>query len=404
MEMPTNKRIVLGVSGGIAAYKSPEIVRRLRERGCEVRVVMTDAACRFITALTLQAVSGRPVRRALLDEGAEAAMGHIELARWAELILIAPTTADLMARLAHGHADDLLTATCLASTAPIAIAPAMNQQMWQAPPTRGNLERLVTNGVRVLGPGVGDQACGDVGPGRMLDPNEIVERALGLLGAGPLTGLAVLVTAGPTREAIDPVRYISNRSSGKMGYSVAAAAAESGGRVLLVSGPTALPSPAGVERVAVTTAQEMHAQVMAHAPASDIFVAAAAVADYTPAAPARSKLKKRAERMSLPLIRTADIVAAVAALPGGPFTVGFAAETDDLEANARAKLEAKSLDMIAANRVGSAVGFDREDNALRLLWAGGGVDLGRGPKPQLASDLMRIVAKRYHEKHPAQNS
>jgi phosphopantothenoylcysteine decarboxylase / phosphopantothenate---cysteine ligase len=383
------------VSGGIAAYKSADVVRRLRERGCEVRVVMTAAAREFVTPLTLQAVSGNPVHTELLDDRAEAAMGHIELARWADRVLIAPATADVMARIAHGLAPDLLTTLCLATEAPLVLAPAMNRQMWAAAATRANLEVLLARGVLVIGPGDGSQACGEVGAGRMIEPVDIAEQTMAPATTGRLAGLDVLVTAGPTREAIDPVRFLSNHSSGKMGYAVAAAARAAGARVTLVSGPTALPSPPGVERVNVVSALEMHSAVMERASHARVFFATAAVADYRPARSAPGKIKKDAPGLELSLVRNPDILCEVAALRPGPFTVGFAAETENLEANARAKLEDKGLDLIAANQVGSAgTGFDADDNALVVLWRTGSRDLGTASKIELARGLVALVAER----------
>ena len=421
--------IILGVAGGIAAYKSPEIVRRLKDAGHEVRVVMTAGAEAFVTPLTFQAVSGEPVHRDLLDESAEAAMGHIELARWADVVLAAPATANLMARLAHGFADDLLTTLCLATAAPVVLAPAMNQQMWRAAATRTNLDVLVERGVRIIGPDAGWQACGDVGPGRMSEPEDIVAAlfaegasASGPLapeapGAGarkaraggadaapaPLAGVRVLVTAGPTREAIDPVRFISNHSSGKMGFAVAAAAHGLGAEVDLVSGPVALDPPPGVGVVPVGSAEEMYREVLSRAADCDIFIATAAVADYTPAAPAPGKLKKEAAPLRLDLRPTPDILAEVAALEDPPFTVGFAAETEDLERHARSKLERKRLDLIAGNRVDrSDLGFDSDRNALLVLWPDGGrADLPAGPKTLLARQLLNLVSERLLAKRTA---
>ncbi len=415
--------IILGVAGGIAAYKSPEIVRRLKDAGHEVRVVMTAGAQAFVTPLTFQAVSGEPVHRDLLDETAEAAMGHIELARWADVVLAAPATANLMARLAHGFADDLLATLCLATAAPIVLAPAMNQQMWRAAATQANLAVLAGRGVRIIGPDAGWQACGDVGPGRMSEPADIVSELLGGDGsaslpagssgsansgpaaesaetaesAAPLAGVRVLVTAGPTREAIDPVRFISNHSSGKMGFAVAAAAHGLGAEVDVVAGPVALEPPPGVGVVPVGSAADMHREVLARAAGCDIFIATAAVADYTPAAPAPGKLKKAASPLSLELRPTPDILAEVAALDDPPFTVGFAAETEDLERHARSKLERKRLDLIAGNRVGdSGLGFDSDRNALLVLWPDGGrADLPAGPKTLLARQLLALVTERF---------
>ena len=398
-----NRRIVLGVAGGIAAYKAADLVRRLRDRDFEVRVVMTAAAREFVAPLTFQALSSNPVHCALLDEQAEAGMGHIELARWADLVLVAPATANVLARLACGFADDLLTTVCLATTAPLVLAPAMNQQMWQASATRANVRLLLDRGVAMLGPGEGDQACGDVGPGRMLEPEEIAARTAVRFGGGALEGVEVLVTAGPTREALDPVRFLTNHSTGKMGYAVAAAAEEEGARVSLVSGPTMLPAPPGIDRIEVTSAEEMYAEVMARAARCDIFIAAAAVADYRPARCAEQKIKKGDGPAALDLVRTADIVAGVAAMGDRPFTVGFAAETESLEAHAKDKLQRKGLDMIAANRVGLPDrGFASERNALTVLWGDGGSrELGLAPKAELARSLIGLVAERYRAEHPA---
>jgi phosphopantothenoylcysteine decarboxylase/phosphopantothenate--cysteine ligase len=398
------KNVLLGVTGGIAAYKAPDLVRRLREQGAEVRVVMTPAATRFVTPLTFQAVSGHPVRDSLWDEAAEAAMGHIELARWADLVLVAPATADCLARLAAGLADDLLATLCLATEAPIHVAPAMNRQMWAHPATVENLAQLRARGVTVLGPAEGAQACGETGAGRMLEPAELVAALAGNGAAGVLQGRRVLVTAGPTREALDPVRYLTNRSSGKMGYAVAAAARAAGAEVVLVSGPVALPAPAGVRVVRVETAAQMHAAVQAELPGIDVFVGAAAVADYRAAEPAGRKIKKRDEALQLALVRNPDILAEVAAATPRPFVVGFAAETEDVEANARHKLEAKRLDLIAANAVGPDRGFDRDDNALRVFWPGGERDLGSGAKSALAGQLVELIAERMRAGHQAQDS
>ncbi|NHA15673.1 bifunctional phosphopantothenoylcysteine decarboxylase/phosphopantothenate--cysteine ligase CoaBC [Thioalkalivibrio sp. XN279] len=400
------KQVLLGVTGGIAAYKAPDLVRRLREQGAEVRVVMTPAAARFVTPLTFQAVSGNPVRDSLWDEAAEAAMGHIELARWADLVLVAPATADFLARLAAGMADDLLTTLCLATEAPLWVAPAMNRQMWANPATQDNIVRLQARGLRVLGPAEGAQACGETGAGRMLEPVEIVAALQGAPtpAEGAMAGRKVMVTAGPTREALDPVRYLTNRSSGKMGYAVARAALEAGAEVVLVSGPVDLPSPPGARVIRVETAAQMRAAVQGELAGTDVFVAAAAVADYRPAQVAASKIKKQADEMQLELLRNPDILAEVAAAAPRPFVVGFAAETNDVEANARKKLEGKRLDMIAANRVGADCGFDREDNALRVLWPGGGEDLGSGAKAGLARRLVEIIAERMRAGHQAENS
>lgn len=399
MNYLSGKHILLGVTGGIAAYKSAELVRRLREQGAAVRVVMTAGAAEFITPLTLQALSGYPVATDLLDPAAEAAMGHIELARWADAVLVAPATANFMARRVHGRGDDLLTAVCLASDAPQAVAPAMNRGMWDDPATRQNIATLEGRGIRVFGPAEGGQACGDSGPGRLLEPEQLTENLAGLFGNAALAGCRVLVTAGPTREALDPVRYLSNRSSGKMGLAVAAAAAEAGAQVTLVTGPVVLQTPSRVERIDVVTAAEMQQAVLERASAVDIFIAAAAVADYRPQFVAAQKLKKSAEKQVLELVRNPDILATVAALEAAPFTVGFAAETGSVERNARHKLQAKSLDMIAANRVGVDLGFDADDNALQVFWKGGSAALEKTRKSRLARQLVALVAERYHHKH-----
>lgn len=391
------ERIVLGVSGGIAAYKAVEIVRRLRERGHEVQVVLTESAAQFVTPLTFQAVSGRAVRSGLWDHAAEAAMGHIELARWAQRILIAPATADLIARMAQGQADDLLTTVLLASAAPVAIAPAMNQQMWAHPSVQANLAVLRQRGVRVIGPARGSQACGDVGEGRMSEPADILAAlfARAADSAGRLAGTRVLITAGPTLEDIDPVRYVGNRSSGKMGFAVAAAAAAEGAEVTLVAGPVPLPTPAGVTRIDVRSALEMHAAVFAALPGQHIFIAAAAVADYRPAAALPNKRKKSGDTWSLELVLNPDILAEVAVSSPRPFVVGFAAETEQVETYARGKLERKRLDMIAANRVGEAgCGFEACDNALSVYWQGGGEEIPLGDKADVAAQLVQLIARR----------
>ncbi|MET0330690.1 MAG: bifunctional phosphopantothenoylcysteine decarboxylase/phosphopantothenate--cysteine ligase CoaBC [Dyella sp.] len=392
------RRILLGVSGGIAAYKACELVRRLRDLDAQVRVVMTESATHFVSATTFQALSGQPVRMALWDASAEAAMGHIELARWAERILIAPASADLIARLATGMANDLLTTLCLASAAPLYLAPAMNQQMWAHPAVQANVASLRARGVHLLGPGSGEQACGDVGDGRMHEPHQLRDALLASFGSGSLAGLEVLVSAGPTYEDIDPVRFIGNRSSGQMGFAVAAAAAQAGARVTLVAGPVCLSTPAGVRRrIDVRSAQEMHRAVLEAAVSADIFVAAAAVGDYRPAQPATQKVKKQAGTpMALELTENPDILASVATMPQRPFLVGFAAETHDLERYARDKLQRKGLDMIAANQVGPGQGFEAADNALSLYWADGTHELPRASKSIIAAQLIAQVAARYH--------
>ena len=396
MHSLTARRLLLIVSGGIAAYKAPEVVRRLREAGAEVRVVMTPGATRFVTPLTLQAVSGHPVRDELFDAAAEAAMGHIELARWCEAVVVAPATADFLARLRAGLADDLASAICLATTAPLLLAPAMNQQMWQHAATVDNLAVLAARGARLCGPASGSQACGETGPGRMVESADIVAAAGALFAAGALAGRRVLVTAGPTREALDPVRYISNHSSGKMGYAVAAAARDAGAAVTLVTGPTRLPAPSGVTRIDVESATDMLAAVLGEVAGCDIFIATAAVADYRPAAASEAKLKRDGAPRALELVPNPDILATVAARADAPFTVGFAAETHDVEAHARDKLARKRIDLIAANEVGGELGFDSEDNTLLVLWAGGREALPRAPKAILARQLLELVATRYH--------
>jgi phosphopantothenoylcysteine decarboxylase/phosphopantothenate--cysteine ligase len=390
-----NLRVLLGVSGGIAAYKAAELTRRLRDAGAEVRVVLTENAARFVSPLTFQALSGQPVRTGLWDEAAEAAMGHIELARWAQQILIVPASADLIARLAHGFADDLLTTLCLASAAPVAVAPAMNQQMWAHPATQDNVATLGARGVVVLGPAAGSQACGEFGPGRLLEADVIVAEIAALHGPKLLSGLQVLVSAGPTHEDIDPVRFIGNRSSGRMGFAVARAAAEQGAQVRLVAGPVHLPTPAGVERNDVRSARDMRAAVMQHIPQSDIFISAAAVGDYRPGETAAHKIKKQGSSLTLTLNENPDILAEIGALKRRPMLVGFAAETDNLEKYARAKLARKNLDLIAANRVDNGAGFDCADNELLLFWPGGSEHLGRDDKQVIARRLIARVAERF---------
>ena len=393
--MLSGKHILLGVTGGIAAYKSAELVRQLRQQGADVRVVMTSAAMEFVTPLTFQALSSHPVHTDLLDTGAEAAMGHIELARWADALLIAPATADFLARMVSGRADDLLAAVCLACDAEVAVAPAMNRSMWGNPATMDNIRTLKKRGVRILGPAEGSQACGELGPGRMLEPAELVAALTDLFDTGLLAGQRVMVTAGPTREAIDPVRYISNRSSGRMGFEIAAAAAEAGADVLLISGPVSLTTPARVRRIDVVSAAEMHAAVMSDISHSDIFISVAAVADYRPATIAVQKLKKTAATMSLELAPNPDILADVAALPNAPFCVGFAAETQAIEVNARNKMLAKNIDMMAANAVGEQQGFDQDDNALLVLWQQGKRQFTLTGKAKLARQLVAIIAEHF---------
>jgi phosphopantothenoylcysteine decarboxylase / phosphopantothenate---cysteine ligase len=424
MSLPLAKqRILLGVTGGIAAYKSADLTRRLSEAGAEVQVVMTPAALTFVAPLTFQAVSGRAVRTEMLDATAEAGMGHIELARWANLILVAPATADFIARLAHGMANDLLSALCLASDQPIAIAPAMNRLMWQNAATQDNCRLLARRGVMIWGPGVGEQACGEIGAGRMLEALELRNLVVELIGEkssrsevtkpadpgleeppgqpGALQGLAVLITAGPTREALDPVRFISNRSTGLMGFAVAEAAAASGARVTLISGPVSLRTPVGVERIDVENALEMHEAVMRRVRQAHIFIATAAVADYRAANPADQKLKKTQDTLTLELVRNPDILAEVAALRSHrPFTVGFAAETHDVLRHAEDKRRRKSLDLIAANRVGVAgSGFESAQNELHVLWEGGEKTLPLADKAVLGRQLIALIAGHYRERN-----
>lgn len=410
------KRILIGVSGGIAAYKSAELVRRLKERHAEIRVVMTDSAKAFITPLTLQAVSGEPVSDALLDPAAEAGMGHIELAKWADLILVAPATANTLAKLTVGLADDLLTTLCLATPAVLALAPAMNQQMYANAATQHNLSVLNDRQVKIWGPGKGAQACGDVGLGRMLEPMELVAlieqhftgihvpaqiKAQAQPSALPLAGLKLMLTAGPTREALDPVRFLSNHSSGKMGFALAEAAVALGAAVTLVTGPVALSTPEGVQRIDVESAKQMQAAVMQSIHEQQIFIACAAVADYAPKMVAEHKIKKTsADTLVIELTKNPDIVAGVAALPDNPFTVGFAAETQDIEIYARDKLKRKKLDMIAANNVALAdQGFNSDHNALSVFWPNGQQDLPLATKTQLAHHLLTLIAERYYDAH-----
>ena len=400
-----DRKILLGITGSVAAYKGADLIRRLRDAGAEVEVVLTDSGREFITPLTLQALSGRPVHTRFLDPTAESAMGHIALARWADLILIAPASANVIARLAAGMADDLLTAICLASDAPLALAPAMNRQMWAHAATRQNVAILESRGVHFLGPAEGEQACGEVGPGRMLAPEDIVALVAELFPAGRLRGRSVVITAGPTQEAIDPVRFISNRSSGRMGYALANAAAALGARVVLISGPVEHALRQGIERIGVRDAEEMHAAVMKAVDACDIFIAAAAVADYRPLRPAAAKLKKREAVKTVELERTPDIVAEVAAQRGAPFTVGFAAETENLEANALEKLRVKRLNMVVANLVGGAeIGFDAADNEVTVLWQDGRRHLPRASKERLAGQIMELIAERFDATRTAQDS
>lgn len=392
------KKIILGITGGIAAYKSAELTRRLKEQGADVRVVMTPSAKEFITPLTFQALSGNPVSDSLLDRDAEAAMGHIELARWADLILIAPASADFLARLSHGFANDLLSTLCLATSAPIAVAPAMNQLMWQNKATRANCHTLKQRGILLLGPNSGDQACGETGLGRMMEPDQLVSATIPLLKSndlqtGPLHGKKVVITAGPTREALDPIRFISNHSSGKMGFALARAAIAAGAQTIIIAGPVHQETPDGAERINTVTAKGMYQASLEHAPDADIFIATAAVADYRPLQRADQKIKKSAEQISIELTRNPDIIAAVAALSEKPFTVGFAAETNDLISYAKGKLQNKKLDLIVANDVArSDIGFNSDQNAVTVISADKHQNLTQANKDQIAEQLIEIIA------------
>lgn len=397
----TQKRILLGVSGGIAAYKAAELVRRLQDAGAEVRVVMTEAAQNFVTPLTFQALSGNPVHTELLDPEAEAGMGHIELARWADLLLIAPATANVLARVCYGLADDLLTTLCLARLCPLAVAPAMNQAMWANPATQNNIAQLEKLAIHFIGPDAGSQACGDIGPGRMSEVPDIVTAVTRLLArdATPLLhNKTVLITAGPTREAIDPVRYISNHSSGKMGYAIAQAAIEAGAKVILVTGPTALTAPAGVTTIAVDSAIEMHSAVMNNVQQSDIFIGSAAVADYRPTEVATAKIKKtNSDSLAVEMVKNPDIITSVAASTPKPFTVGFAAETNQVVAYAQDKMTRKKLDMIIANDVSrSDIGFNSDSNEVTVLWPDGSAALPNLDKFELARKLIKLIADHSH--------
>jgi len=402
MKRLANKRILLGVTGSIAAYKAGEIIRRLRECNAEVRVVMTQGAAEFVTPLTFQALSGNPVHQHLLDNDAEAAMGHIELARWADVILVAPASADFISRLCLGRANDLLGALCLASNVPLALAPAMNQQMWKDPATQANVQTLRSRGVLLFGPDSGEQACGDVGEGRLLQPHLLIESLAEVFKTGSLTGKTVLVTAGPTQEAIDPVRYLSNHSSGKMGYAIATAAMEAGAEVVLISGPVdkEINVPHSVKTIHVTSAEQMLEQTQACAHQADIFIAAAAVADYRPVEMNKEKIKKSDETLTLQLQRNPDILATIKRQNPWLYAVGFAAETEQLEKNAHKKLKDKGVEMIAANWVGHAASetngtFGSDNNALKLYWQGGELELSLTSKTRLARELVALIASQY---------
>lgn len=398
MQTLAGKKILLGISGGIAAYKCAELTRRLIERGAQVQVVMTNAAKEFITPLTMQAVSGRPVSDSLLDPAAEASMGHIELAKWADLVLLAPATADLIARMSAGMGNDLLTTLVLATDSPIAVSPAMNQQMYRNIATQENIATLERRGMHIWGPAAGEQACGDVGPGRMLEPMQLVELCEQFFADKPLKGQSVVITAGPTREAIDPVRYISNHSSGKMGFALAEAANKLGAKVTLIAGPVSLATPAGVERIDVDSAQSMYDAAMQHAITNDVFIGCAAVADYRPVTVAEQKIKKTddSDQMTISMVKNPDIIASVAALTEKrPFTVGFAAETQDVETYARGKLVKKKLDLICANDVSvEGQGFNSNDNAITVYWHDGKQSLTLASKQQIAHQIIMTVAEK----------
>jgi len=394
MKQLANKQIVLGITGSIAAYKACELVRLLVDAGAKVRVVMTRSATEFVSALTFQALSRNEVHRDLLDEKAEAGMGHIELARWADAMVIAPASADFIARLAQGRADDLLTTICLATAAPISVAPAMNHQMWKDPATQENVTLLQKRGVHLLGPAEGDQACGESGPGRMQEAKEIAEQVAAQFETGRLAGYRILITSGSTREAIDPVRYISNRSSGRMGAALAEAALEAGAICTIVSGPSTYPTPEKAKRINVESAQQMHDAVMANIIGNDIFIAAAAVSDYRPVEMLNQKIKKDSQEFSIKLTRNPDILAEVAGMHPEIFCVGFAAETQDIKQNAIQKLNNKSLNLVVANDVSrDDIGFDNHDNEVILYWQGGEKKLEKSSKSQIARQLIEVIAK-----------
>jgi phosphopantothenoylcysteine decarboxylase/phosphopantothenate--cysteine ligase len=395
----TNKRVLLGVSAGIAAYKTPDLVRKLGELGAEVQVILSKNADQFVAPLSLQAVSGHAVHSHAMTAESESGMGHIDLARWADIVLIAPATANIIARLCQGNADELLTTVCVATEAPIAVAPAMNQQMWQNAACVENMATLVSRGIHILGPDSGQQACGEVGLGRMLQPEDIAARVAALFQTTELTGKRVMITAGPTWEALDPVRGITNHSSGLMGYALAQAAIEAGADVTLVSGPTHIDKPPRATIIDVVSALDMHAAVMNSVEQQDIFIAVAAVADYRPIDASAEKIKKNAEQMTITMVKNPDILADVANLPAPPFCVGFAAETNDVVDYARGKLERKKLDLIAANHVGgSETGFGTTDNAITLISQNDVIDLPKQTKTALARTLISEIAKAYTKK------
>lgn len=400
MQQLCNRRILLGISGGIAAYKSAELVRHLKRAGADVRVIMTSGAMEFMTPLTLQALSGNPVHHALLDPEAEAGMGHIELAKWADLLLIAPASANLLSRLAQGMGNDLLTTVCLATDAPLCIAPAMNQAMWRDPMTQANMARLqelLGNKLTIIGPDAGEQACGDVGPGRMMEPEIIATQVAEMFESGALAGINVVITAGPTQEALDPVRYLTNHSSGKMGYALATAARDAGARVTIISGPVNIPAPERVRVVSVVSALDMFNAAKSELEHCQVFIAAAAVADYRPANMADQKVKKSTDELTIHFVKNPDIVAMVAAHEPHPFTVGFAAETQGVEHYARDKLERKNLDMIIANDVSrNDIGFNSDDNAVSVFWQEDQQRFETMNKNNLARELIALIASRYN--------
>lgn len=394
----SNRHILLGVTGGIAAYKAAELIRRFQDQGAMVKVIMTPAATEFITPLTLQALSGEPVHLDLLNPEAEAAMGHIELARWADVFVVAPASADFIAKVSHGQADDLLSTVCLACNAPMFVAPAMNQAMWGQDSTQDNMEKLRTRGVSVLGPGSGLQACGDVGAGRLLEVEEIVQQVSSFFTRGALAGLKVVITAGPTQEAIDPVRFLSNHSSGKMGFALARAAAEAGASTTLIAGPVALECADNVQRINVKSAKQMLDATLESMVECDIFIATAAVADYAPVNVANHKIKKSSSEMELTLRRTEDVLATVSALPNRPFCVGFAAETNDVVRYARGKLEKKKLDLVVANDVSNTeIGFQSDENAVTLISSDDEQSLPQMSKLSLATKLVTLIGNHYNE-------
>lgn len=400
MQRLQNKRVLLGVTGSIAAYKAGEIIRRLRDAGAEVRVTMTQGATEFVTPLTFQALSGNPVHQYLLDNDAEAAMGHIELARWADVILIAPASADFINRLEQGRTSDLLGALCLASKSPLALAPAMNSQMWHNPSTQSHVQTLRGRGVLIFGPDNGEQACGESGEGRLLAPDRLIHHLADVFETGSLTGKTVLITAGPTQEAIDPVRFISNHSSGKMGYALAEAALEAGAQVILISGPVSLTAPERAQCVHVNSALQMLEAVQQFSHRSDIFIATAAVADYRPVEVADQKIKKSASQLTLQLQRNPDILATIKQQSPWLYSVGFAAETEQLKQHARQKLHSKKVDMIAANLVGNAAPqtqgtFGSDDNSLHIFWQGGELEMPVASKTRLARELLILIASQY---------